>query len=132
VREAGAWKIDDIKGAFRWRSPVDPRDARGLAERLTRGMADDMSDIIDNRARHRFELEVEGHLATEHYRRDGNVIIFEHTEVPPELAGKGVGSRLVKGALDEVRAEGLKVIAQCPFVKGWIDKHPDYADLLKV
>jgi predicted GNAT family acetyltransferase len=52
--------------------------------------------------------------------------------VPPELAGKGVGSRLVKGALDEVRAEGLKVIAQCPFVKGWIDKHPDYADLLKV
>jgi hypothetical protein len=90
-----------------------------------------MSEIINNKAHHRFELEVEGHLATEHYRLDGNVITFEHTEVPPELGGKGVGGRLVQGALDQVRAAGLKLIAQCPFVKGWIDKHPEYADLVK-
>jgi len=90
-----------------------------------------MSDIINNKARHRFELEVEGHLATEHYRLDGDVITFEHTEVPPELAGKGVGGRLVQGALDQVRAAGLKLIPQCPFVKGWIEKHPEYADLVK-
>jgi len=51
--------------------------------------------------------------------------------VPPELGGKGAGSALVKGALDQVRAEGLKVIPQCPFVKAYIDKHPEYADLLK-
>jgi predicted GNAT family acetyltransferase len=89
-----------------------------------------MSDIIDNKAQHRFELEVEGHLATEHYRREGKVIVLVHTEVPPELSGKGVGSRLVKGVLDVVRAEGLKVVAECDFVKGWIGKHPDYADLL--
>jgi len=90
-----------------------------------------MSDVIDNKAHHRFELEVESHLATEHYKLDGNVITFEHTEVPPELGGKGVGSRLVQGALDQIRAEGLKVVAQCPFVKAWIGKHPDYADLLR-
>lgn len=90
-----------------------------------------MSDVIDNKAHHRFELEVDGHLATEHYRVDGNVITFEHTAVPPELGGKGVGSRLVQGALDQVRAKGLRLIPQCPFVKAWIEKHPDYADLVK-
>ena len=89
-----------------------------------------MSAIIDNKADHRFELEVEGHLATEHYKRDGNVITFEHTDVPKELGGKGVGSKLVQGALDQVRTAGLKVIPQCPFVKAWIEKHADYQDLL--
>jgi predicted GNAT family acetyltransferase len=89
-----------------------------------------MSEIIDNKADHRFELEVEGHLATEHYKRDGNVITFEHTDVPKELGGKGVGSKLVQGALDQVRTAGLKVIPQCPFVKAWIEKHADYQDLV--
>ena len=90
-----------------------------------------MSDVIDNKAHHRFELEVEGHLAQSFYKRDGNVITFIHTEVPPELGGKGVGSRLVQGALDQVRAAGLKVVPQCPFVKAWIGKHPEYRDLLQ-
>ena len=91
-----------------------------------------MTDVISNNAaQHRFELEVDGHIAAAYYKRTGDVITFEHTEVPAELGGKGIGSKLVKGALDRVRAEGLKVVAQCPFVKGWIGKHPDYADLLK-
>jgi predicted GNAT family acetyltransferase len=51
--------------------------------------------------------------------------------VPPELGGKGIGSKRIKGALDQVRADGLKVIAQCPFVRACIEKHPDYADPLK-
>jgi predicted GNAT family acetyltransferase len=90
-----------------------------------------MNDVVDNTAEHRFELTVEGHLAAAYYARAGGVITAVHTEVPPELGGKGVGSKLVKGALDLVRTEELKVVAQCPFVKGWIGKHPDYADLLK-
>ena len=91
-----------------------------------------MIDTVNNNTpKHRFELEVEGHLAAAYYERSGNVITFEHTEVPAELGGKGVGSRLVKGALDQVRAEGLQAIAQCPFVKAWIGKNPAYADLLK-
>ena len=90
-----------------------------------------MSDIVDNKPHHRFELVVEGHLAAAYYKVDGNVITFVHTEVPPELGGKGVGSKLVQAALDRVRAEGMKVIAECPFVKAWIGKHPEYKDLLK-
>jgi len=90
-----------------------------------------MSDVIDNKTEHRFELSVEGHIAAAYYQRAGNVITFEHTKVPPELGGRGVGSKLVKGALELVRAEGLKVVAECPFVQGWIGKHADYADLLK-
>ena len=87
--------------------------------------------VNNNTAKHRFELEVEGHLASAYYERDGDVIIFKHTEVPTELGGKGVGSRLVKGALDQVRAEELQVVAQCPFVNAWVGKNPAYADLLK-
>jgi len=90
-----------------------------------------MSDIVDNKPHHRFELVVEGHLAAAYYKPDGNVITFVHTEVPPELGGKGVGSKLVQAALDRVRSEGMKVIAECPFVKAWIGKHPEYKDLLK-
>jgi uncharacterized protein len=90
-----------------------------------------MTDIVNNRALHRFELTVDGHLAATYYKISDGVITFIHTEVPPELGGRGIGSQLIKGALDQVRSEGLKVIAQCPFVKAYIDKHPDYADLLK-
>lgn len=90
-----------------------------------------MTDIVNNPAKHRYELAVDGHIAATYYEIAGGVITFVHTEVPPELGGKGVGSRLIKGALDQVRATGQKVIAQCPFVKAYIDKHPEYADLLK-
>jgi len=92
---------------------------------------ENVTGVVNNAAHHRFELEVEGHLAATYYSITDGVITFIHTEVPPELAGKGVGMRLVKGALDQVRSEGLKVIPQCPFVKAYIDKHPEYADLLK-
>jgi len=90
-----------------------------------------MSDIINNTVKQRYELAVDGHIAATYYEIADGVITFVHTEVPPELGGKGIGSKLIKGALDRVRTDGLKVIAQCPFVKGWIDKHADYADLLK-
>lgn len=90
-----------------------------------------MSDVIDNKGRQRFELEVEGHLAVSFYKMDGNVITFIHTEVPPELGGRGIGSILVQGALDQMRAAGWKLIAECPFVKAWIGKHSEYRDLLQ-
>jgi uncharacterized protein len=90
-----------------------------------------MADIVNNRAQHRFELTVDGHLAAAYYKTDGNIITFEHTEVPPELGGKGIGSKLVQGALDQIRAEGTRIAVECPFVKGWIAKHPEYNDLLK-
>ena len=89
-----------------------------------------MTEVVNNKAHHRYELTVEGHLAATYYKISDGVITFIHTEVPPELGGKGVGSALVKGALDQVRADGLTVIAECPFVKAYIGKHSEYADLL--
>ena len=90
-----------------------------------------MTDVIDNQARHRFELAIDGHIATSEYSVQDGVISFVHTEVPEALAGRGVGSKLIKGALEQVRGRGLKVLALCPFVKGYVEKHPEYADLLK-
>lgn len=91
-----------------------------------------MTDSVENNpARKRYELVAEGYLAATYYELSDGVITFVHTEVPKELEGKGIGSKLVKGALDQVRATGLKVVPQCPFVKAYIEKHAEYADLLK-
>jgi uncharacterized protein len=92
---------------------------------------DSMMDVVNNKSQNRYELTVDGHLAATYYKVSDGVITFIHTEVPPELAGQGIGSRLVKGALDQVRADGIKVVAECPFVKAYIEKHGEYADLLK-
>ena len=90
-----------------------------------------MNEIVNNSAHHRYELAVDGHIAATYYKIDDGVITFIHTEVPPELGGRGIASKLIQGALDQVRADGLKVIAQCPFVKAFIEKNPAYQDLLK-
>jgi predicted GNAT family acetyltransferase len=91
-----------------------------------------MTESVHNNPAHkRYELEVEGHLAATYYELSGSVITFVHTEVPKELGGKGIGSKLIKGALDQVHAAGLKVVAQCEFVKAYIGKHPEYSDLLR-
>ena len=90
-----------------------------------------MTDTVrNNHALGRYELELNGHVAVAMYKRDGNVVTFTHTEVPKELGGRGVGSRLAQGALTLARAEGHKVIAKCPFIAGYIAKHPEFADLM--
>jgi predicted GNAT family acetyltransferase len=87
---------------------------------VDRGAADD-----------RFEIRVDGDLAgfTQFVHRAGRYI-FVHTEIDPSHEGEGLGSTLVRAALDTVRREGERVVPLCPFVAGWIDKHPDYADLV--
>ena len=89
------------------------------------------NNVRDNADQHRFELAADGHIAFSEYKRDGGVLTVMHTEVPKELGGKGIGSALVRGLLDIARAQGLRVVPLCPFVSGYIDKHPDYADLRK-
>jgi len=64
------------------------------------------------------------------YQRRGEQIVFTHTEVDPDAGGSGIGSTLVRGALDDVRARELRAVPLCPFVRAWIDRHPDYADLV--
>jgi uncharacterized protein len=64
------------------------------------------------------------------YQRRGDTLVFTHTEVDPDAGQSGLGSTLVRGALDDVRAKGAKAIPRCPFVRGWIERHPEYADLV--
>jgi uncharacterized protein len=87
--------------------------------------------VQDNPARRRFEILVDGRPAGfAAYQVRSDAIVFTHTEVDDEYEGKGVGSKLAKGALDQLRERGDKVVAQCEFIAAWIDKHPDYKDLL--
>lgn len=90
-----------------------------------------MSVVRNNEAESRFELEVGGHVAAAYYRLSPGVITFVHTEVPEALSGQGIGSRLARGALDQVRAMGLRVVAQCPFIAAYIGKHAEFQDLVK-
>jgi predicted GNAT family acetyltransferase len=87
-------------------------------------------NIENNDSAHRWEAHVDQHLAVAEYRRKANTIFFIHTEVPRELEGQGVGSRLVKTALDDARAQHLVVVPFCPFVAGYIRRHPPYKDMV--
>lgn len=88
------------------------------------------NSVRDNPARQRFELEVDGEIAFADYRRDGDVLTVMHTEVPGHLAGRGIGSLLVRGVLDIARAQRLGVVPRCPFMKAYFKRHSEYADLL--
>jgi predicted GNAT family acetyltransferase len=108
-----------------------PRTASNAARANGSNAMNDINAVRDNPSLHRFELEVDGHIAFSEYARTPDTITFMHTEVPEAMAGKGIGSKLIRGALNLARADGLKVIARCPFVKAYIEKHPDAADLSK-
>ncbi len=89
-----------------------------------------MAAVRDNKTRQRFELDVEGELAFANYRPTPQAIIITHTETPRALRGRGIASELVKGALEMIRADGHKVIAGCGFVVDYLNKHPEYRDLV--
>jgi predicted GNAT family acetyltransferase len=88
------------------------------------------SEVTQNEAEHRYELAVEGQTAFAQYNLNGDIITFTHTIVPEELEGQGIGSRLVSFALDDARNRDLKVVPMCSFVRGYIERHPEYQDLL--
>ncbi len=92
-----------------------------------------MSDpkVSDNRRGNRYEIEVDGKVAGYvAYRRTGSTIAISHTEVDPAYEGRGLGSLLVRGALDAARTEGAAVRPFCPFVRQYIKRHPEYLDLV--
>ncbi len=89
------------------------------------------AEVTDNRHRSRFELERNGLTAILEYRRTGNgPVLLTHTQVPDELSGHGVGSRLVRGALDELRARGMRIVPLCSFVAAFVARHSEYEDML--
>jgi uncharacterized protein len=101
-----------------------------MARDQRRGCEASVNDVRDNAAASRFELEVDGQTAFAIYRASPGRITITHTEVPRELRGRGFGSALVRGALERVRAQGLKVESRCPFVSAYLGKHPEFNDLL--
>jgi predicted GNAT family acetyltransferase len=89
-----------------------------------------MNQVRDNKAKSRFELDVEGGLAFANYRLTPSTVIITHTETPRNLRGRGIASELVQGALQLIRADGSKVVAGCGFVVDYLSKHPEFADLV--
>jgi predicted GNAT family acetyltransferase len=89
-----------------------------------------MAEVTDNPALSRFEMVVDGVTAFVEYRREGEVLALTHTEVPKALSGRGVGTALARGTLDRIRAAGQTIRPLCPFIAAFIQRHPDYADLV--
>lgn len=92
----------------------------------------DELEIIRNDDARRFELAGEPDAARLEYRQSDGRLTLVHTEVADELEGQGVGSALVRAALDHAEATGLTVVPQCPFVTSWLERHPDRAAELDI
>lgn len=88
------------------------------------------NEVVNDTARKRYELHAEGGIAVAYYEPRDSAIVFTHTVVPERLQGRGIASTLIKAALADVRERGLKVIAECPFVAAYIERHPEERDLL--
>ncbi|AYF97984.1 GNAT family N-acetyltransferase [Protaetiibacter intestinalis] len=88
--------------------------------------------VVDLPERSRFVLERDGEVIGKAlYRREPGVITFTHTEIDPTIQERGLGSLLAKSALDAVAAEeGTRVVALCPFIAAYVERHPDYQPLL--
>ncbi|HEX7874056.1 MAG TPA: GNAT family N-acetyltransferase [Sphingobium sp.] len=87
-------------------------------------------DVRNNEGESRYELALEDGLAFATYDRREGALVFTHTIVPPEMEGKGVGSRLIQGALADVRRQGLRIVPLCSFVAAYVERHPEDQDLL--
>lgn len=88
------------------------------------------NQVIDNTAASRFELRKGDDVAIAEYIRSGDTITFTHTAVPSHIQERGVASTIARFALDQARAQGLSVVPRCKFIAGFIEKHPEYADLV--
>ena len=86
--------------------------------------------ILNNEAKSQFEAHVQGHIAVTEYRIVKNRVIFTHTEVPVGLEGQGIASKLAKAALDFAKQGELVVMPLCPFIAGYIHRHPEYKPLV--
>jgi uncharacterized protein len=94
---------------------------------------DEQTRVLDNPDELRYELWVDGaRVGFIAYRHEPGVIVLVHTDIDPAYEGKGLGSRLVAGALADLRSRGLGLVPLCPFVAAYLRRHPDQADLVVV
>lgn len=93
--------------------------------------ADERPEVVDAAGRSRFEIRIGDDVAGRaHYLLRDGVLVITHTEIDDRFGGRGLAGVLIRGALDAARARGLAVRPDCPFARSWIEKHPDYADLV--
>ena len=98
---------------------------------MTASEKSEADGVRDNKQRLRYELVIDGEVVGfVQYNMRGGRIILVHTEVPDAYAGRGYASRLIAGALDDIRARGLQVLPVCHFAEGFIKRHPEYDDLV--
>jgi uncharacterized protein len=84
-----------------------------------------------NTHKHQFDLRTDGKLSFVTYEETtDDTLTLLHTEVDPDLEGQGIGTALVRGTLDYIRANDLYMIPSCPFVKRFVERHPEYQDLV--
>ena len=88
------------------------------------------TSVSDNPARSRFELAVGDAVAFVDYVRSGDRVVLTHAEVPEALSGQGIGSKLVRGTLEALRAQGRTAASRCGFVSAYVERHPEYRDVL--
>ena len=86
--------------------------------------------VTNDERTHRFEVESDAQTAFLSYRHVGGSLTLDHTEVPPELEGRGIASKLARTALEYARERGLEVVPICPYVSKYLKKHSEYLDLL--
>lgn len=87
--------------------------------------------VQDNPAKRRYEAIVDGEVAGYvFYQQRDEALVLIHTEVAEEFEGQGVGSRLAAGTLDDIRARGLRIVPVCAFIRSYIERHPEYAELV--
>jgi uncharacterized protein len=96
-------------------------------------MADHATPVPENReSEQRFVVTIEGHEAELIYDRTPERLILIHTEVPDALEGHGVGSALVRAAIDLAARENLVVVPRCPFARRWLRQHREVAELVEI
>lgn len=96
-----------------------------MSDDAERGNGSESLRVVDNVPEQRFEVELNGDVATLAYERAGDRLVLIHTEVPPSLQGHGIGHLLVRAALDEAAREGELIVPLCPFVVSYLRRHPD-------
>jgi uncharacterized protein len=87
-------------------------------------------EVQHNPSQHRFEVHIDDQLAQLRYQRNGDVIAYTHTEVPPALEGQGIAGQMAKTALDYAKENNLKVLPLCPYVAKYVERHHDWDDIL--
>ena len=86
--------------------------------------------VTENPAAHRFEMAIGDTIAAAYYSLEDGKVVLTHTEVPEQFSGQGLGSKLAAAVFGLIRESGRKAVIRCPFMAGWVSRHPEVEDLI--